>query len=197
MNNKIKVGFDFDGVIAYNPLRIARFPIVYAKRKLFGVREMKFYYPKYWWQKVFWVILHKSSVFPAKGVTLLKKAVEEGYIEAHLVTGRYRFLDKDLQDWLDKHRLKNVFTTINVNKDNEQPHLFKEKMIRKNNFDFFIEDNWDIVKYLSQKNITKMYWIYNIIDRRIIYKNKFPHLEKAIQEFIIKTQQEGKPQEDS
>lgn len=188
MKNKLKVGFDFDGVIAYNPLRIARFPIVYFKRKIFGVHEMKFYYPKYAWQQIFWRVLHKSSIFPSRGIKLLKQLVKNGDIEAHLITGRYRFLDGDLHKWLHKHDLRDIFTTININEENEQPHLFKEKIIQKHNLQIFIEDNWDIVNYLSQKNVSQIYWIYNIIDRKIEYKNKFPYLEKAIQEFCLNSQ---------
>ena len=53
----------------------------------------------------------------------------------------------------------------------------------------FIEDNFDIVKYLAQNSKLKtqnstlrIFWIYNILDRWNNFPNKFPYLEKALEE---------------
>lgn len=188
----LKIGLDFDGVVAYNPFRIVRAPVTFFKRNILGIRKLQFWYPKARWQQLFWIMLHESSVFPAKGTELLKQLVKEKRIEAHLITARYSFLDDHLYNWLEKHKLERLFKTINLNRDDEQPHLFKEKIILKYKLDYYIEDNWDIVKYLSQlrtKNQelrTKIYWIYNILDRFMEYPHKYPYLEKALEE-IIKT----------
>ncbi|NCO88386.1 hypothetical protein GW881_00520, partial [Candidatus Roizmanbacteria bacterium] len=72
------------------------------------------------------------------------------------------------------------------NSKNEQPHIFKEKMIKKLNLDIYVEDNWDIVNYLEKKNFEdgnkqrKIVWIYNFFDRQIKYKDRFPILRSAI-----------------
>lgn len=181
---KLKVGFDFDGVIAYNPFRIIRFPVSYFKRNVLGMKKLSFIYPKYRWQQMIWTILHESSVFPAKGVEMMKDLIREEKIEAHLITARYSFLDGHLYKWLDRHKLKKFFKTINLNKNNEQPHLFKEKLIKHHNLDIFIEDNLDIVKHLHGKGKTNIYWIYNLFDRNIEHPYKYPYLEKAIQDII-------------
>src|SRR3989344_8496271 len=73
-NKPIRVGFDFDGVIAYNPARIVRPIIAYVKSRFFGVKYLRFWYPKARWQQVFWMILHESSIFPATGIDLFKEA---------------------------------------------------------------------------------------------------------------------------
>src|SRR3989344_248773 len=151
MTKKIKVGLDFDGVTAYNPFRVIRYPITYFKRNILGIKKLSFWYPQRRWQQIFWIILHESSVFPANGVDLLKELVEEGRVEAHLISARYSFLDDNLQKWLHRHKLSTYFESVNINKDNEQPHIFKEKMVKKLRVDFYVEDNWDIVKYLSGK----------------------------------------------
>lgn len=189
---KIKVGLDFDGVVAYNPFRIVRPFIAYFKRNIFGVKKIQFWYPRKRWQQIFWIILHESSIFPSKGVELLEKLVKEDVIEIHLITARYSFLDDHLNNWLKKYKIYSLFKTINTNKHNEQPHIFKEKMIEKCSLDFFIEDNWDIVKYLHTKQETvgkehtKIYWIYNLLDHFVEYPHKFPYLEKALEEIVKK-----------
>src|SRR3989344_3142446 len=105
MTKKIKVGLDFDGVTAYNPFRVIRYPITYFKRNILGIKKLSFWYPQRRWQQIFWIILHESSVFPANGVDLLKELVEEGRGEAHLISARYSFLDDNLQKWLHRHKL--------------------------------------------------------------------------------------------
>lgn len=179
---KIKVGLDFDGVIAYNPFRVVRFPLAYFKKNILGIKKLTFWYPEKNWQQIFWKILHESSVFPAKGTDLLRDLVKGGKIEAHLISARYSFLDENLLHWLANHKLDSLFTTININKENEQPHLFKEKMVKKQDVDIYIEDNLDIVRHLHGKGKAKIYWIYNIIDRNFPHPYKYPYLEKALKE---------------
>jgi hypothetical protein len=195
----IRIGFDFDGVVAYNPFRVIRVIVSFAKSKIFGVKKLKFWYPTYCWQKWYWIVVHESSAYPAKGTDLLKKKVNAGEIEAHLITGRYSFLDHSLNRWLRRFKLNKVFKCINLNSDDEQPHVFKERRIKELKLDYYIEDNWDIVHYLDQKSKipptprlrraskdqksgTKIFWIYNILDRGVEYPYKFPYLEKAIHE---------------
>ena len=39
---KIIVGLDFDGVVAYNPARLARLPIAVIKRYILGIDKVSF-----------------------------------------------------------------------------------------------------------------------------------------------------------
>lgn len=182
----LKVGFDLDGVILYNPIRVARPIIAFFKSIFFNHKKpLFFYYPKTKIEKLFWKILHLSSLFPAPGVNEIKKLVKEKKIKAYLITGRYSFLENDFQQWIKKLKLKNFFEGIYFNKNDLQPHLFKEKMIKKLNLDIYIEDNWDIVNYLqktlanSNSKKTKIFWVYNLLDIRKKYQYKFSSLKTA------------------
>lgn len=191
MKKKIVVGLDFDGVVVYNPFRLVRSLISFLKHDVLGIKKLKFWYPQKRWQQIFWIIAHESSIFPAKGVDLLEDLIREGKIEAHLITARYSFLDDHLYNWLNRYKLTHLFKTVTLNKHDEQPHLFKKNLIEKLRLDFFIEDNWDIVKYLSRKweagsGKCRIYWIYNILDHFVEYPHKFPYLEKALEEIIKK-----------
>jgi len=182
MQQKIKVGLDFDGVIAYNPFRVIRAPITEFKRKVLKKRGVKFFVPHNKWQRALWTILHESSVFPAPGVKLLREMVEKGEIEAHLVTARYSFLNQNLSLWLKKHGLEDLFTTINVNLKDEQPHLFKENTINKHKFDYFIEDNLDIVEHLERKCRSSICWVYNAVDRYLYpHRSGHTYLKNALE----------------
>lgn len=184
---KIQLGIDFDGVIAYNPFRLIRAPITFVKSQIFGKRKLKFYYPKNRVEKLIWKILHDSSILPARGINFLIELVENGTLEVHIISGRYNYLEDHLLKWLNKYKLKKYFKTININRKDRQPHLFKEELIKARKVDFFIEDNLDIVNYLSHpsRNYSKkvkIFWIYNLIDRFKDYPYKYPYLEKALRD---------------
>lgn len=186
MKRKIIVGLDFDGVVAYNPFRLVRAPWAFLKSNILGVRRLSFYYPKNTPAKFIWKVMHDSSVFPAKGKNLLSDMVNTGKIQAHLISGRYSFLDNHLYQWLDRYEMRRVFKSVNWNREDKQPHVFKEEMIKRLNLDYFVEDNWDIADYLNNsrkfKKRVKIFWIYNLFDRLRSYKHKYPYLEKALKE---------------
>lgn len=183
----IKVGIDFDGVLAYNPFRLARAPVTFFKRHFLGVKKTQFYIPKSEPEKFIWTILHESSVLPGKGAGLLRSLVKEGNIEAHLVTARFGFLQPGLDSWLRRWNLTKTFKTITMNHADEQPHLYKTRVVGEKKLDFFIEDNFDIVSHIAPRSPTRVMWIYNIIDRGKPYEWKYPYLEKALQEIMLST----------
>lgn len=183
-NKPITVGIDFDGVLAYNPFRIIRAPITAVKRNLFGEKKTNFYIPKTPIERAFWTVLHESSIFPAQGVGLLGDLIQEKKIEAHLVTARYSFLQQQLFHWLKKNKLDSVFSTITINQYDQQPHLYKSSVIKEKKFDYFIEDNLDIVEHVTKQSNTKVLWIYNLVDRNNPYPHKFPHLKKALEHIV-------------
>jgi len=188
MKNKVlKVGFDLDGVLLYNPARIFR-PIIYFIKKYILKRNTnQFYYPKNKLEQLIWLFLHKSSLFPAKGINEIKQLIKEKKIKAYVISARYESLKEDFLFWKKKIDPENLFSSWYYNEKNNQPHLYKEKMIKKLNLDIFVEDNWDIAKYLKNQNSklktgkkTKIFWIYNLLDRKIKYQYKFKSLKEVV-----------------
>ena len=181
----LKVGFDLDGVILYNPIRTFRPIASFFKPFFFGKKKngnKSFYFPHSKLEKILWRILHKTSFTPAKGIGLIKDLSKDNKIEAYIITGRYSFLEKDFIKWLNIINAETFVKESIFNIKNKQPHIFKEEMIKKLKLDIFVEDNWGIVKYLSKKQLkTKILWINNIFDRRIDYKHKFTSLKKTVE----------------
>lgn len=177
----LKVGFDLDGVILYNPTRAAR-PIIANFKKIFIKKKINtFYYPKSELEKKFWHVLHKSSNFIAPGYDQIKLMSQDKQIQAYLITARYDHLRQDFENWCQKLESKSVFNKTIYNAGNEQPYIYKRKMIQKHKLDIFVEDNWDIVNYLHKHvSQTKVYWITNFLDRHIQYPHKFNNLKEAI-----------------
>jgi len=188
MKNKVlKVGFDLDGVLLYNPARIFRPIIYFIKKYILKRKTNQFYYPKNKLEQFIWLLLHKSSLFPAPGVKEIKQLIKEKKIKAYVISARYESLKEDFLFWKKKIDPENLFSSWYYNEKNDQPHLYKEKMIKKLKLDIFVEDNWDIVKYLKTQNSkiksgkkTKIFWIYNLLDRKIKYWYKFSSLKEVI-----------------
>lgn len=180
MKKPLKVGFDLDGVILYNPARIIRPFIATFKKYVLKKRRLLFYYPKSAIEKNLWYLFHKSSFFPSPGIKEIRKLVKNKKIKAYLITARYSFLKDDLENCLQKWKLKNLFEGVYYNKNNLQPHIFKEKIIKNLKLDIFIEDNYDIVHHLNKKKVSRIFWIYNLLDKKIPYPDKFPSLKQSI-----------------
>lgn len=178
----LKVGFDLDGVLLYNPARVVR-PIIVLFKKIFLPKEVNtFHYPKTKFQEFIWFLLHKSSIFVAPGLEDIKGLVKTNKIEAYIISARYESLRNDFNNWLNKIDAKKNFTACYYNNNDEQPQIYKLRKIKELKLDIFIEDNWDIVKYLnSQLKKTKIIWIYNLLDRNIKYPYKFSTLKKILQ----------------
>jgi len=174
----LKVGFDLDGVLLYNPIRITRPIVSFVKKLFFKKKGLHFYSPQTTWEKQLWQLFHKSSIFIAPGLEDIKKLIRTKKIKAYIITARYSFLKNDLEKWLNKMDINHYFSGVFYNEKDEQPHLFKERTIKKLNLDIFVEDNWDIVRHINQK--VKVLWIYNIFDRNIHYKYKFSSLKDVI-----------------
>lgn len=181
MNKPLKVGFDLDGVLLYNPARIVRFPIVAFKHVFLKNREKKFLVPKNPLSKFAWKVMHWSSLFIAPGMADIEDLVKNGKIEAYIISARYDFLEKDFNRWVEKLNKNNIFHTTHHNTKNEQPHLFKEKMVTTLQLDIFVEDNYNIVTHLAKKTPAKIFWIYNIFDRGIPHPYKFSSLKKVVE----------------
>jgi len=187
MSKQLKIGFDLDGVILYNPVRIFRKIITdFLKplrkkiiHKSVNQKEI-FYIPKTTIIKFIWILLHKTSFMINPGYKDLKRLAKNKKIKLYLITGRYSFLKKDLYRWLKRINSKKVFNEVFFNKKDNQPHFFKKKMIEKLKLDYYVEDNWDIVNYLNnKKNKTKILWLTNILDKNIPYQFKFFSLKEV------------------
>ena len=198
MTKKIlKVGFDLDGVLLYNPARLFRPIIALIKRKkiIINRNHLEFYVPKPGLGQFFWELLHKSSMWLAPGFNEIEELKKAKKIEAYLITGRFGHLQENYEMWRKKMNADSLFMKSFMNSGDEQPHLFKERLIRELKLDYFIEDNWDIVQYLAsrfnqsrqEKKAVKIIWLSNIIDFKISYPYKVKSLKQAIS--LIKSEQ--------
>src|SRR3989344_445333 len=177
----LRVGFDLDGVILYHPARVVRTLVKQFKHRFIPKRENTFYIPKSHPEKIMWRVFHWSSIFIASGFDEIKELSKQKKIEPYIITARFDFMEPDFNYWLNRMKVNSSFKASHLNKKNQQPHLYKEEMVKKLKLDIFVEDNWDIVQHLSKKTKAKIFWVYNLFDYNIPYPYRFPSLSQVLQ----------------
>lgn len=187
MNKIIKVGFDMDGVLLYNPIRFIR-PVAKLfkplKSAILKQQKESFYFPKTKLEIFLFSLLHKTSFMIAPGLDEIEKLVKDKKIEAFIITSRYSFLKKEYDNWIKKININKIFKGCYQNIEDLQPNDFKIKMIKKLDLDIYVEDNWDIVQKLKARpersRRVKILWITNFLDKHINYQYKFNNLKEAL-----------------
>lgn len=177
----IRIGFDLDGVLLYNPARIFR-PITTKLKSILKTNSNKntnFYYPESKIEQFIWKLVHYSSLFIAEGFEDIATLSTNKKIEPYIVTSRYDCLKEDFERWLKIMDAPSIFKGTFHNSQNLQPHVFKEEKIRELKLEYFVEDNWDITKHLNKNTKAKVLWISNSLDRTIDYDLKFMNLKDA------------------
>lgn len=81
-------------------------------------------------------------------IAFLQKLHREGKHSLFLISGRYSFLHTQTHALLKRYGLSDQFEKVYLNVDNEQSHLFKERIIGQEKINFFVDDDSELVDYL-------------------------------------------------
>ncbi len=152
----IKVGLDLDGVIVDKPPLISKNLLEWLVRS-HQSKGLAYRFPESKIEQWLRIFTHHPLFRPPikKNLEFVKKLAKKGKYRLYLVSARYSFLEERTWQWLRFHQIDHLFAAVHLNLKNEQPHLFKEKVIRKLNPDFFIDDDFPLTKYL-RKNLEKV-----------------------------------------
>lgn len=148
--NKTLIGFDLDKIFVNHPPIIPDKLIERVYKKKNG--ELMYRIPGKIERKV--RILSHFPIFRhpiTENITELKKLFSHN-IKPVLITSRFSFLDNRTAAWLRKHNLNKYFDQIHINLADQQPHIFKNEMLKKLKITHFVDDDLDLLKYVAQKN---------------------------------------------
>lgn len=161
------LGFDFDKVfIDYPPfVPYSLIEFLYKGSSYFRstTKSDKIHYrfPGSFEQKMR-IVSHYSLFRPLinENFEILKKISSNKDNRTYLVSSRFGFLKTRTNQLLNKYGLKKYFDGVYFNFKNEQPHLFKERTIKKLNIETYIDDDLQLALYLSSKlpNL-KIFWV--------------------------------------
>jgi uncharacterized HAD superfamily protein len=149
---ELRVGFDLDGVIVDKPFFMPK-PIIEWLYRAHNGNHKKYRYPKY--KTEIWLRQFSHHWFfrkPLKNnLKEIKNFIKNKEATAFIVSSRYNFLKERTLAWFNYHELNGFFQSININFSNQQPHVSKEKTIRKLNLDYYFDDDRITIDYLKNK----------------------------------------------
>jgi len=173
---KLKVGFDLDGVLLYNPLMIVRPFLKFIRKYILKKASTGSFTAKTKAETyINWVYI-KLSLLNLYGYSKIIELIESGLIEAYIVTSRHSAYEKEFSKSVVRLNKGGHFKKALYNKDDLEPFEFKRNAIKNLKLDYFVEDNLDVVLKLNAEFPDKIFWITNLVDKRHAFKKKFNNL---------------------
>lgn len=162
----VKIGFDFDKVfVDYPPIipsKLVTFCYRYGAIPLYRNTSQLSYRIPGPFEKRIRLMTHVPILRPAipHNILALRKLSKEKGVQLYLISGRFDFLRARTEDLLHRYKLKPCFKKVYFDFENEQPHLFKLRIIKKEKIEIFVDDDFDLLKYLSTKAPgVRYFWI--------------------------------------
>lgn len=167
----MNIGFDFDKVfINYPPFFPAKLIDRLYKQRDNGV--LLYRIPSHP-EQLFRKVTHLPFLRPPiqENLTFLKSIPKKNN-KLYLISSRYKFLEPETTRLVKKYQLDTVFDKMYFNFENQQPHLFKEKILKKLHLDLYIDDDLSLLKHVSKSNPkTKFFWLNHTSDKKSLPKN--------------------------
>jgi hypothetical protein len=147
-----RIGFDLDGVIIGKPPFVPIFLMDLLVRSHEN-KELSYRFPNTRFERfVRWFSHHPIFRPPIKkNINLIHELYKNKNYELYVVSSRYSFLEKRTKQWFDYYCFDGLFKKIYINLKDEQPHLYKEKMINNLRLNVFIDDDLLLLEYLKKR----------------------------------------------
>jgi hypothetical protein len=184
----MQIGFDLDKIFIDTPPFIPTSIIQKLYRKK-SDGELLYRIPSVP-EQIFRRLTHYPQLRPPINENIqLLLTFPKNHNKLYLISSRYKFLQGVTNQLVKKHKLDSVFDAMYFNYNNEQPHEFKNKLLKKLQLNVYIDDDLSLLQYVAKDNPkTKFYWLktgaYDHYRKMhpVLQKNVFPvdNLKTAI-----------------
>lgn len=88
------------------------------------------------------------------------KSISKKDNKLYLISSRYKFLESVTNELVKKYHLDEIFDKLYFNYENQQPHIFKNEILKKLKLDMYIDDDLSLLQFVAKDNPkTKFYWL--------------------------------------
>lgn len=146
----MNIGFDLDKIfVDYPPLIPDAVIDRLYKKKSNGIL---FYRIPGKLEQYIRVLSHHPFLRPVIGKNLefVRKLSKDKSNTLFLISSRFGFLKKRTQHLIEKYHLDKIFSRMYFNFQNNQPHVFKSSILKKQKIDIFIDDDLPLIRYLAK-----------------------------------------------
>lgn len=157
----MNIGFDLDGIFIDTPPFVPKPLIEWLYRKHNHTLAYRIpTKPEQFIRKVSHIAMFRPPIKQNIQFMKQQKHIKHTYF---LISGRFGFLQKETEAILRTHAIDGMFSKVMLNTDNEQPHLFKNMMVKKWKIDRFVDDDLPLLKFLAQENPqTVFFWLHGM-----------------------------------
>ncbi len=169
----MNIGFDLDKVfIDYPPLVSPKLiDKLYKKKDNGGLLYRIPAYP----EQVFRRISHFPLLRPAikENLEFLRNIPKKNN-KLYLISSRFKFLEKRTLKLVKRYELDKVFDEMYFNFGNQQPHEFKNDVIKRLKLNIYVDDDLSLLKHVAKSNIkTKFFWLNQDQNDKALSENIF------------------------
>lgn len=154
----MKIGFDLDKVFIDTPPLVPNVIInkFYKKRDngilLYRIPSR----PEQLFRKATHLPILRQGI--KKNLAFLK-SIPKSKNKLYLISSRFKFLEPETSKLIRAYGLDTIFDEMYFNYENQQPHKFKNEILKKLKLDIFVDDDLSLVKYVAKDNPkTKFFW---------------------------------------
>lgn len=158
----MNIGFDLDKIFIDYPPLIPHGIIDRAYKKI-SKNQLIYRIPSRY-EELFRLLLHIPILRRPikKNISFVKKLTTLNKNKYFLISGRFGFLKNRTDEIIRKYKFDKIFNGLYFNFANNQPHLFKQDIIIKLKINLYVDDDLQLLRYLSLKNPkVKFFWLNN------------------------------------
>lgn len=163
-------GFDLDKIFIDYPPFIPSFVIdrLYKRKSKFLSYRIPSKIEQY-----IRIISHHPILRPPifKNLKFIENLNKKPNNKIFLISSRFGFLKNRTNNLIEKHKFNELFDNLYFNFENKQPHIFKNEIIQKIKVKKYVDDDLELLFYLSKNNPkTKFFW-FNKKEKGTMKKN--------------------------
>jgi len=164
----MKIGFDFEKVIIDYPPFIPNWIIdKFYKQRDNGI--LLYRIPgKY--EQMLRTLIHLPPLRQpiTKNLEAIKELAKNSEHELFIISSRFGFLKKITENLTSRLALEKIFKRMYFNYENEQPHHFKNRIVKELKIDKYIDDDLSLLKFLAKENPqTVFFWLNGSIKKKL------------------------------
>lgn len=115
-------------------------------------------------ERIVRILSHHPFLRPPiiKNIQFIQSLAKSKKHRYYLISSRFGFLKDRTEFIVKKYNFNKIFNAMFFNFNDQQPHIFKNEIVKKMKIDLYVDDDLPLLEYLAEENSkTKFFWLNN------------------------------------